>query len=281
MRFIGGLALVVVVALSSTVFAQSRETFDPSEQQVAGFVADAAPRGPLAAALLDTRSGMISVPGGGSGGADASRVQTTSLTMSTLGFGASTAGAFRLADDFVVPPGGWIISDVTVYGYQTGSTTTSTMNAIRFQIWNGDPSLPASTVVFGDTTTNRFSSTAFTNIFRDTEAIAGNNQRPIMGVTASGLSINLPAGTYWLDWQIGGTLASGPFVPPITTVGQTITGNGQQFSGTAWGPANDAGTSTRQGFAFTLGGVSAQPPTLSGKSSRKAHGAATFDLLLQ
>ena len=282
MKFTDWLALVVVAGLSSTAFAQSHETFDPSEPLVTRFVPVAAPRGPLAAVLLDTRSGMISVPGGGSGGLDASRLQNTSLAMNTLGLSVSTNTAVRLSDDFVVPAGGWIVSDVTVYGYQTGSTTTSTMDTIRFQIWNGDPSLPASTVVFGDTTTNRFSSTAFTNIFRDTETTIGNSSRPIMGVTASGLSINLPAGTYWLDWQIGGTLASGPFVPPITIVGQTTTGNGQQFSGTAWGPANDGGTLTRQGLAFTLGGVAAQPPTLSGKASRKAHGGVgNFDLPLQ
>ena len=125
------------------------------------------------------------------------------------------------------------------------------------QIWDGDPSLGTSSVVFGDTTTNVLSSTAFSNIYRGLESAPGATNRPIMAATASGLSINLPAGTYWLDFQIAGSLGSGPWAPPLTTNGQTTTGNGLQFDGTSWVAVTDVGA---QGFPMTIGGTGGGVP---------------------
>lgn len=45
-------------------------------------------------------------------------------------------------------------------------------------------------------------SSVFSGICRDIETGADATNRPIMAITASGLSITLPAGTYWLDWQL-------------------------------------------------------------------------------
>jgi subtilisin-like proprotein convertase family protein len=203
---------------------------------------------------------FVTHPGGGGGGADASRLQTTSLGMNTLGFGASTATAFRLADDFAVTdPFGWDVDTITVYCYQTGSPTTSTLNNARLQIWDGDPGA-GGTVIFGDTTTNRLLSTAWTNAYRDTETTVGNTTRPIMEAVIDVGGFHLDPGTYWIDYQVGGTLASGPFCPPITVTGQAVTGNAQQFNGTVWGPANDTGTGTpQQGMPFVVEGTVPAP----------------------
>jgi hypothetical protein len=173
--------------------------------------------------------------------------------MTSLGFTASTAGAFRLSDDFTVPAAGWGVSTMTFFAYQTGSTTTCTINDVRVQIWNGPPNA-GGVVVFGDTTTNRFASCAFSNIYRDTETAVANNQRPIQAATATVVT-NLAAGTYWVDYQLGGTLASGPFVPPITITGTAVTGNALQWNGTAWAAANDGGTALpQQGLRFVIDG---------------------------
>lgn len=186
---------------------------------------------------------FLTHPGGGAGGADASRLQNTSLAMTSLGFTASDAGAFRIADDFQVPAPGWNLNTITLFGYQTGSTTTSTFDVARVQIWSGAPN-GGGVVVFGDITTNRFVSTAFTNVYRDTETTVANNQRPIMSTTAAtSTSLSTP-GSYWVDYQLGGTLASGPFSPPLTTTGSTSgtcvgTCNGLQWSGTAWVALDD------------------------------------------
>lgn len=235
--------------------AQSQETYNPAEVPSTTLHAPAPIQVLGFPTLLDERPDLITHVGGGAGGADASRLQNSSLAMGTLGFGVSATGATRLADDFVVPAPGWTISDVSVYAYQTGSTTTSTFTGLNFQIWDGDPSLGTSTVVFGDTTTNRLNTNGFFNLYRETETSLGATNRPIMLLQATGLSINLLPGTYWLDWQADGSLASGPWGPPKTIVGQTTTGNALQFSGGAWAAINDGGTGTPQGIPMTLNGL--------------------------
>ncbi len=196
------------------------------------------------------------------GPADASRLQNSSLGLATLGFNVSHSAGFRIADDFTVPAGGWYVSSAGFLGYQTGSTTTSTFNLVNFRIWNGPPNVSGSSVVFGDTSTNRFASTAFTSIYRDSETItcaAGGTTRPIMLVRGNA-GVLLAPGTYWLDWQLGGTLASGPWQPPVTLLGQPGKpgANALQFvppPTDAWNPLQDTGTGTpRQDAPFLLDG---------------------------
>lgn len=251
------LLMALCTTVSTVAFAQSRELVNPDEIRVTTFV----PGAPLqvlgGSTLLDTRSGLVNSPGTGAGGADESLLQDSSLAMGTFGFAVGSTTAFRIADDFTVPASGWNVSDITVYTYQTGSTTTSTITGLTLQIWDGDPSLGTSSVVFGDTTTNVLSSTAFTNIYRGLESAPGATNRPIMAATASGLSIDLPAGTYWLDFQIAGSLGSGPWAPPLTVSGQSTTGNGLQFDGSAWVSVIDVGG---QGFPMTIGGAGGGVP---------------------
>ena len=74
--------------------------------------------------------------------------------------------------------------------------------------------------------------------------------------------LQLAPGAYWLDWQSGGSLASGPWAPPISFPSVTITGDAMQFNGAsfAWasiidtaqaGPTDDAA----QGLPFTIHGT--------------------------
>ena len=67
---------------------------------------------------------------------------------------------------------------------------------------------------------------------------------------------SLPPGTYWLDWQTGGTLASGPWAPPVSILGQTTTGNALQYDSTiaTWVPLNDTGSQTQQDLPFIIEG---------------------------
>jgi hypothetical protein len=204
------------------------------------------------AVILYDNGPMITHPGGGGGGADASRLQNSSLLMNTLGMTASDAGAFRLADNFIISDvAGWDVDTVTVYCYQTGSTTTSTFDTARLQIWDGSPA-SGGTVVFGDMTTNRMLSTAWTNIYRDTETTVGNTTRPIMEVVIDVAGTHLDPGNYWIDFQTGGTSASGPFCVPITLPGEVTTGDALQFNGTDWVPVVDVGA---QGVPFVVEGT--------------------------
>ena len=204
-------------------------------------------------AILFDNGPLTTHPGGGSGGADASAVQTA-LTLTTYGFGHAISCGFRMADDFTVPAGGWNISQITFYAYQTGSTTTSTINNVNLQIWNGPPGQVGSSVVFGDTTTNRLAGSSFSNIYRVLDTALTGNTRPIMANVVTVGTVLAP-GTYWLDWQTGGTLASGPWAPPVSILGQTAKpgANGLQYTTSAWAAALD--TTFQQDLPFIIEGV--------------------------
>lgn len=210
---------------------------------------------PESGLVLYDNGPLVNSPGTGAGGADESMLQTTSLGMTTIGFGHQVVANNRVADDFTVTGAGWLIDDVVFYSYQTGSPLVSTITAVNLQIWDGPPGDSGSNVIFGDPTTNRMIATDWSGIYRVTETTSGNTTRPIM---ASVVDVNtfLPAGTYWLDWQTDGTLASGPWAPPVTINGQAITGNALQGLAGVWGPANDGGTGTpQQGFPFVMFGA--------------------------
>lgn len=215
-----------------------------------------APRG---SNVLFENGPFVTHPGAGVGGNDASALQQP-LGLTSYGAGTNNAAGVRLADDFTVTDGQWTIDSMRFYSYQTGSTTTSTINGAFVQIWDGEPGAAGSTVVWGDTTTNRLSGTSFAGAYRtlDTD-IATASTRPIMNVDVNLGGLVLEAGTYWVDWGLTGTLASGPWTPPITILGQTTTGDALQLIDGAWGPLEDGGTFTAQGVPFQVNGSAAAP----------------------
>ena len=221
------------------------------------------PNAPVApGAILFDNGPLTTHPGGGFGGANASALQTA-LGLSTYGFGHAVSSGFRVADDFTVPAGGWNVTTITFYAYQTGSTTTSTINAVNLRIWDGVPGV--GNIVFGDTTTNRLASSSFSTIYRVLDTGLLDSARPIMADVVT-VNTPLPAGTYWLDWQTGGTLASGPWAPPVSILGQTAKpgSNGMQYNPTTatWAAAIDTGTALAvQDFPFVIQGDPLTGPT--------------------
>ena len=197
-------------------------------------------------AMLYDNGPLVTNPGGGAGGADASALQTA-LGLGTYGFGNQVSAGNRVADDFTVGGSGWLISNITFFGYQTGSTTTSTFTAVNLRIWDGPPNVGTSMVVFGDTTTNRLVSSTWSNIYRVLDTGLTDTDRPVM---ANVVAINtfLPAGTYWLDWQADGTLASGPWAPPVSILGQTGKpgANALQYTSTGWAAVVDPAPARRR-----------------------------------
>ena len=205
-------------------------------------------------AVLYDNGSLVNCAGCGVGGADESVLQSTSLLMSTLGFGNQAVVGNRMADDFTVDGNGWALNTVTFFAYQSFSPTDSTMTAVNLQIWDGPPNDLGSQVIWGDLTTNILASTSWSGIYRVSESTTGaNTDRPIMANVVDLGGLYLPAGTYWLDWQTAGSLTSGPWAPPITINGETTTGNAMQFTG-SWAAANDGGTLTQQGMPFIIEG---------------------------
>ena len=194
--------------------------------------------------------------GTGSGGADESILQSLSLDMSTFGFGMQLGSGNRLADDFTIAsPAGWFISQVTVFAYQTGTGTTSTISGANLRIWNGPPDESGSVVIWGNTSTNILASTGWTNSYRVSQTTTGvSTDRPIMYANLA-INVLLPPGTYWLDYQLNGNGSfSGPWAPPIPLNGRSTTGNSLQFFNGAWNPTFDDATGSQQGFPFLIEG---------------------------
>lgn len=202
---------------------------------------------------------------------------TVSNTLAGVGcqvIGATTAN--RCADDFNVPVGQtWTINQVIVFSYQTGSVANPIVGA-NLRIWSGRPGDAGSTIVFGDTTTNRIGTVT------DSGALRIFNSGP-PGNTATGTTriirqvpINvspaavLTAGNYWVDFQTDGG-AGGNFSPPATITGtRGVPGwSARQFIGpptnTGWADSFDdgnpvAGANIIQEFPFKLDGTVAFAP---------------------
>ncbi len=194
---------------------------------------------------------LVTHPGGGANGADASTVQTA-LGLVNLGFGNQWLLGNRVADDFTVPSPGWFIGAVTVYAYQTGSGLDPTLLGASLRLWDGPPGDPGSSVVFGDESSNRLLEAGWSGIYRTTDTDLGSAVRPIMALT---LAVNtaLPPGTYWLDWSASGTTPlTGPWAPPISILGSATTGDARQALAGIWQPLLDSGNP--QGLPFIIHG---------------------------
>lgn len=189
--------------------------------------------------------------GDGVDGTDTSAVQVGS-GQTILGYGAGSSGGLRLADDFVVPSPGWRVRGVRVPAFQRGAEIGATpLLAMNLRIWSGDPGAPGSTVVFGDESTDRLAQSAFSGVHRVMGARVGDASAPLFDAIGN-FSVVLAPGTYWVDWQLQGSLASGPLVPPVTRAGQAGSGNARQFLGDGWYPiAGVAGAGQELPFTVT------------------------------
>jgi hypothetical protein len=211
--------------------------------------------------------------GTGAGGADESVLYTTTFGMGTIGFGHQAVSFNRVADDFVNTNCLWQIDSIVFFGYQTGSTTTSTFTGVNFRIWDSIPDAPGSSIVFGDTTTNRMTRTAWSGVYRITETTTGNSQRPIMRNVCATPGLTLQAGTFWLDWSSSGSLGSGPWAQPRVPLNTAITGNGRQRIGSTWNNLVDGGTNTpAQGLPFIIYGTIVQPAAAAGTDNTICNG---------
>ena len=249
-------AALLALPIGNVAIAQSADVISPGEVtesvvQPLNANAGRAPEGITCGTVIVDNGSAVNSTGTGAGGADESVLQDTSLAMGTFGFAHAPSGAFRVADQFTLTSAS-TLDCITLYAYQTGSTTTSTITDVNLQIWDGVPGAMGSTVVFGDTTTNRLSLSQWSNAYRTQESAPGATNRPIMEQFVNLGGLSLPAGTYWIDWQTGGSLGSGPWAPPITITGQVVTGDALQFDGTVWNPLVD--DVNQQGLPFQVWG---------------------------
>jgi hypothetical protein len=265
---------LLALAIISTAQAQTS-----SVESIAGasFTSDVVAPGPVfqrnPAAILFDQGPIFTQTGTPN---NLSILQTTApVIYCTLGLAGT--GAFRLADDFTIPAGQtWSVDRVVVFGYQTGATAAS-INSGNLRILSTSPGASATpTVVSGDTTTNVVTpanvTLAGTVRVTDTTLTATNRLLQAIPLVISP-AVSLTAGTYWIDYQAAGTVASGPFFPPLAPAilaAPAPTGNAFQLTtaGAAYVsvtqglPNPDCNTTTpgpAQGLPFIVEGTNVAP----------------------
>ncbi|MBQ2188899.1 MAG: choice-of-anchor J domain-containing protein [Bacteroidales bacterium] len=198
---------------------------------------------------------FVTDPGAMANGADASWIKGS---QSTWGPNINNGAGYKLADDFTLDAA-TTITEIEVYGYQTGSTTTSTFTGLYAQIYDGAPNAGGQ-VVWGDETSNIMTSTSFTNCYRGSDGETTATTRPLMAITAENLNIELEAGTYYLVWSLAGSASSGPWAGIEALPGVGNTGDGIQYSASnGWVALTDSGAGTPYGGAFKLVGEGGGP----------------------
>jgi len=146
-------------------------------------------------------------------------------------FGAGAQGATAppniVADNFSVGGPGWTVESLSFFGYQSFAASAFTFTNAIWSVVSGD--VNTGTLVASGTT-------AVTNGglqgYRVTATTLTNTDRAIFRLDANVSDFNLAAGNYWLRWSLTGSLASGPWQPPLAN---GVVGNATQSTGTSLG----------------------------------------------
>ncbi len=188
---------------------------------------------------------------------------------STIGVGANASAI--LADDFTVGATGWKVESLDFFAYQTGATGF-TYTSASWSVISG-ANINTGTVIASGT------SAPVTNgglvAYRVTSTGPTLTNRPVYRISVDVPDFNLAAGSYWLTWSVLGTVASGPFVPPI--VGTS--GNAQQsLIPAAFAPVTDGLSLRTLEVPFVVNGTVLAVPEPSTYALMIAGGLAVVGL---
>lgn len=193
---------------------------------------------------------LVNKPGQGTGvlaGADISQLETGETT---FGYGAQAASNNIMADDFVVGPGGFTVTGISVFAYVTGATAP-TLTGVNWAI----SSNPTTTLTSSTVTAQWYNDTNPLGVWRTNVGDTSTNNRRLMLGRVSGLNINLAAGTHFLSFNVVGA----NFTPPLPTSLATHGMNAQQsLAGGAFAPVvNGSGGAD---MAFIIHGTAVPEP---------------------
>lgn len=229
--------------------------------------------------LLYDNGPIVTHPGGGAGGLDASALDNTSTYHSPHNvYGFNGTGAYSLADDFTVC-GAWQITDVEVFGYTT-NVVPPNFTAVYAQVWDRDPRQPGATVIRGDLVTNLLTTPpgGTFNCYRTLIGTLTNTARHVQTMKVPVTWAPLPAGTYWFQLKFAGAT----FCPPVTENEVNDTGNGMQLQTATWVVLNNAIAPNVAGCGvpFRFYGTGGSPATASVFGTGKAgtNGVGGWDL---
>ncbi len=213
--------------------------------------------------VLFTNGPLYNCENCGGAGVHWSVLQDVTWGENTYGWGVQIANDNKMADDFTIPAGEtWRITGVTFFVYQTGSGLQSTINDVRMVIYDTLPANPENNIIYGNWGSNLLSATSWSSVYRTLESASGGTTRPIMAVTAE-VDAVLGEGQYWVGASFGGTLSSGPWLPPIPIIDDCDTGDAMQSTGTAptFAYVTDSGSFCQKGMPFIVEGEILPTPT--------------------
>ncbi|TVQ79100.1 MAG: hypothetical protein EA380_05025 [Phycisphaeraceae bacterium] len=193
--------------------------------------------------VLWNNGGMVTHPGAGANGFDVSMASIGQ----PIGYSATRLAGqehFRVADRFEVLDA-WTVDSISVYAYQTNSTTPS-WSGIELRLWDGNPALPGSLIVGVFT----HPTIAPTQIYRVSNGSGnlGNTSRLIHTMTFDANSLALTSGAYWLDWTVTGSasiigISGSAWATPVQSANPLnpnqpglVWGSTLQLDSTGWQP---------------------------------------------
>ena len=171
----------------------------------------------------------------------------------TFGFGAQTASGNAVADDFSIDSGvTWNVTNLNLYGYQTGATTFPFTTAT----WS---------VISGDVNAGTVIASGVANVtsggglgFRALSTTPGATNRIIWSIGVDVPDFSISTGSYFLRWSLTGVLASGPWQPPTSDA--SVGNAAQSLSNAAFTTLVETGSGLQVTLPFTvIGNVTAVP----------------------
>ncbi len=238
-----------------TIFTLSLSLF-----AVSSFAGQLFSNGPMATGSVSSHGTVAPT------GTQWSELQDTDSTPAngTLGYSinylsTASTGPFRQGDDFTITGNPWKIDSLTVYGFWTGGTPTSSFTSGVARIWSARPDAPGATVVAGDLTTNILTATSFSGLYR-TGRSSSTTTRPIMAATLS-LNATLGPGTYWFEYGLAAGSAN-VFAPLVTIPGQIDTpgANGFFYTSQTYYAMTDSNSLTPLAVPFVVNGSAVPEP---------------------
>lgn len=164
----------------------------------------------------------------------------------TYGAGAQAQGNNAVADDFTISGDSWRVSDFSFYAYQTNAANFS----FTFASW---AIIAGANVNTGTVVASGVTAAANGGAVGYRE----DPSRRIYRINAEIDDITLNAGHYWLAWNLDGTAASGPWVPPVSDGRR---GNAQQSVANGdFSLLTDTGNGQTMELPFAVNGIAISP----------------------
>ena len=177
--------------------------------------------------LLYSSGPLVTHEGGGFEGADLSVVQNTSLGLSLWGY-TCTIGNRACIQEIIIERES-AIEEIMLFGYATNAPTEPVINDLRMALYDVDPETGAEPFL-GNLDDNVLENIAWSGMYRAVEEAPDNTHRPVSRIIYRFEEhLMLPAGTYWIWFEMSQESAGLIFTPPVTVPGEAATGNARQF----------------------------------------------------